>query len=394
MEKRIRKYFIVIISGILLCILTLGSILFTSTMRRVYLDQMERTNENLAEQIRSSFELVIQQISEQVNKHTIYESQLGQFVRESQVTVVNYIYLYEDLKQIVLGNQYIHSVYLYSEEDQTFFDSKRGNRYTIGEFYDQTVAEAIQSNYRANVWPHLIRGDVLVYSFAEELKGCEDPRIVEFEGSNYVFYTAYDGNKARVSIARTEDFYQFEKLGVIDHAEYDKDAFIFPERVGGKIAYMHRIAPNIQIDYFDSFEELLSGTSWKAYSDKLEASTMMRREFDWENRKIGGSVPPIKCDRGWVLLYHAVDNQGIYRGGAALLDSENPSLVIGRLPYPILEPTEDFEKFGDVNNVVFPEGAYVHDGLLNVYYGAADKYIAVAEIDFEILIAELLRSHA
>ncbi|WMJ89727.1 hypothetical protein [Anaerocolumna sp. MB42-C2] len=224
-----------------------------------------------------------------------------------------------------------------------------------------------------------------------EVKGCEDPRIVEFENNIYIFYTAYDGIKARVAIARTEDFDRYEKLGVIEHFGYDKDAFILPERIDGKIAYIHRISPNIQLDYFNSFDELLSKDSWIGYEDRINASIIMKRKYNWENQKIGGSTPPLKTDKGWLLLYHGVDDEKVYRCSAALLDLKNPANVIARLPYPLLEPTKEYEISGDVSNVVFPEGAYILDGQLNLYYGAADKYIASAKININELLAELMK---
>lgn len=232
---------------------------------------------------------------------------------------------------------------------------------------------------------------VIYPTLPEEVKGCEDPRIVEFEGRFYIFYTAYDGITARVAIARTDDFVKYEKLGIINNFGWDKDAFIFPERINGMIAYLHRISPNIQLDYFESFDELLSINAWSDYNNKIKTSTIMKSEYFWENQKIGGSVPPIKTDKGWLLLYHAVDDKFVYRGSVALLDINNPSKVLARIPYPLLEPVEEYELFGDVNNVVFPEGAYIYEDDLYVYYGAADKYIAVAKISIHILLDELLQ---
>ncbi|MEN8907057.1 MAG: hypothetical protein ABF289_13945 [Clostridiales bacterium] len=230
---------------------------------------------------------------------------------------------------------------------------------------------------------------VIYPTLPEEAKGCEDPRIIDFEDDFYIFYTAYDGKKARVAIAKTKDFISFNKMGFIDHFGWDKDAFIFPERINGKIAYLHRVEPSIQLDYFESFDQLLSINSWKNYESKIEASTIMKSEFFWENQKIGGSVPPIKTKKGWLLLYHAVDDKFIYRGSIALLDIKNPSKVIARIPYPLLEPEEEYELFGDVNNVVFPEGGYIYNGELNIYYGAADMYIALAKINLVELLNEL-----
>ncbi|MDP4087729.1 MAG: glycosidase [Bacillota bacterium] len=233
---------------------------------------------------------------------------------------------------------------------------------------------------------------VIYPTFPEEKMGCEDPRIVEFEGAFYVFYTAYDGKKARVAAAKTKDFKAYEKLGVIKHCfTFDKDAFIIPERVGGKIAFFHRIEPNIQLEYFDSMEELLSEKSWKGYENKFETRRLMKRKYQWEQKKIGGSLPPVKTVEGWLLIYHGVDNNNIYRVGAALLDLNNPSKVLCRLPYPILEPQEEYEISGDVGNVVFPCGAYVYNKELYIYYGGADKYIAMSKINVEELLKELGR---
>lgn len=232
--------------------------------------------------------------------------------------------------------------------------------------------------------------------------GCQDARIVAFEDAFYLTYCGWDKDrvpagrdKARVGFARTRDFQACEKLGIIDHYAWDKDAFIFPERIQGKIAYVHRIDPNIQIDYFDSFEELLDPAGWKNYRDRVEAATVLRAAYPWECGKVGGSVPPIRTRAGWLFIYHAVelfpDRSFVYRAGAALLDIANPSRVVARLPYPILEPAEEYERKGDVDNVVFPVGAYENEGELYISYGAADRCVALATIVLEDLLEELAR---
>jgi beta-1,2-mannobiose phosphorylase / 1,2-beta-oligomannan phosphorylase len=159
---------------------------------------------------------------------------------------------------------------------------------------------------------------------------------------------------------------------------------------------VHRVSPNIQIDTFDSFDELLDLRRWADYEQRVEASTVLRAAYPWECGKVGGSVPPIRTEDGWLLIYHAVesfpDRPFIYRAGAALLDPRSPSQVIARLPYPILEPEEDYELSGDVNNVVFPVGGYLYDGNLIVSYGAADRCVALATAPLAELLGEL-RKH-
>lgn len=246
------------------------------------------------------------------------------------------------------------------------------------------------------------RRPLLAPSLPWDSSGCQDARIVPFEGWFYLFYCGWDKNtappgqdKARVGVARTRDFVTAEKLGIIDHYTWDKDAFIFPERIAGKIAYAHRIEPNIQIDFFDSIEDLLDPAFWAGYRRRVDDSTVLRAAYPWECGKVGGSVPPIKTPRGWLLIYHAVEQLSptpqdfIYRAGAALLDLDDPRRVTARLPYPILEPQEDYELRGDVNRVVFPVGGYVYQGDLIVSYGAADRCVALARVPLDDLLAEL-----
>ena len=222
-----------------------------------------------------------------------------------------------------------------------------------------------------------------------ERYGCEDPRItmLEMEGRPLYLITytalsapAFSGRGDRVALASTEDFRTFHKHGVIIPDLNDKDAVLFPELIQGKIAMLHRVAPNIQIVYFENLEQLLNPDEefWSECRASLEESTIMRPKYEWEAKKIGAGPPPIRTDAGWLLIYHGVDANHVYRAGVALLDLEEPSRVIARSPYPILEPEEEYERMGDVPNVVFPEGAIVRDETLYVYYGGADRVMAVA----------------
>lgn len=220
--------------------------------------------------------------------------------------------------------------------------------------------------------------------------GIEDPRIVEFEGVFYIFYTCFDLKLARVGVSKTLDFISYERIGVIPTNKYDKDAFMFPERIGGKIAYIHRIESTIQIDYFDRIDDLFNPAYWSAYD--VSKTEVITGKYDWEDVKVGGSVPPVKTEDGWLFIYHGVGsdkNPFCYRAGAALLDPENPSKVIARLPYPILEPTEDYELNGDINNVVFPQGVFLNGDDMYMSYGGADTVVAIAKMSLKELLSEL-----
>jgi len=240
---------------------------------------------------------------------------------------------------------------------------------------------------------------VIVSESEIERQGCEDPRIVKFDQKYYIFYTGFDGKdipnsaNTRVMLAETTDFTSYHKNGMVGPDAQDKDAMIFPEKIGGKIVYIHRIIPNIQIAYFESMEEFIKPEKsyWPCHLKDLDKHTLLLREYGWESMKIGAGPPPIKTKAGWLLIYHGVDSKKVYRASAALLEEKNPSRVIARLPYPILEPETEYEKYGDVNMVVFPEGITLNDDNMKIYYGAADKVIGLAEGNLSSLIDELWR---
>jgi len=129
---------------------------------------------------------------------------------------------------------------------------------------------------------------------------------------------------------------------------------------------------------------------WLAFSDNLHEwsgdKILVRPEEEWERRKIGAGPPPIRTKDGWLVLYHGVDADFAYRAGAVLLDLNDPSNVIAKTKKPILEPKEPYELVGDVPNVVFPTGTAMLDNKLYVYYGAADKAIAVATAEIDDML--------
>jgi predicted GH43/DUF377 family glycosyl hydrolase len=225
----------------------------------------------------------------------------------------------------------------------------------------------------------------------EEL-GCEDPRITAFDGTFYVFYTAYSRRGPRVALASTTDFRNYERYGVVGPDYDDKDAALFPELIGGKFAVVHRIEPNIEVAFFDSIKQMerVSQNPYsKNYLKRIKANTIIRPLNKWEEQKVGIGPPPIRTDAGWIVIYHGVDSNTVYRAGAALLDLENPCRVIARTPEPILEPEEEFERVGVVPNVVFPEGAVLIKNELRVFYGGADRVCCVASIPMKLLIETL-----
>jgi predicted GH43/DUF377 family glycosyl hydrolase len=230
--------------------------------------------------------------------------------------------------------------------------------------------------------------------------GAEDARISKIDDDYLITYTALsrpafdkiDG--VRIGLAVTKDFKNIHKHGIAGPPNLrDKDAVIFPKKINGKIVMLHRIVPDIQLVTFDSLNMLFNPheNHWKDHIDNLEKHVIMKPEYDWESKKIGAGPTPIETDEGWLLIYHGVDENHVYRMGAALLDLNNPAKIIARSPKPLMEPELDFELNGDVPNVVFPEGAVVIDGMLHIYYGASDSVIGHAKIALNELVEGLLK---
>lgn len=261
-----------------------------------------------------------------------------------------------------------------------------------------------------------------------ESHGLEDPRIVKIDDLYYLTYTVFDGMNAQFAYAVGSDPTHFEKRGIISPAityneaiqifletglkeEYffgrlfvnpgshrpglvwEKDAVLFPEKINGKFALMHRIYPDIQLVLFDDFNQLTE-EFWRNELRHLADHIMLEPASWFENMYIGAGCPPIRTPAGWVLIYHGVERTSygrIYRAGAALLDIHDPKRVIGRLSEPLFEPTESWEKKGDVSNVVFPTSAILNGDQLTIYYGAADSLIAVRIFSLKELLGLLTK---
>ncbi len=205
----------------------------------------------------------------------------------------------------------------------------------------------------------------------DELYGVEDPRITFIDGWYYMLYTAYSPYGTRISMSRTKNFITWERFGVVIPDVDNKDAALFPEKIGGKYAMLHRIHPDIWLAFS---EDLIH---WENFVKIASPRVGM-----WDDLKIGAGAPPIKTEYGWLLLYHGVKKarRPIYRLGFMLLDLEDPTRVLKRSNEPILEPELPLEKFGGVPNVVFSDAMVEFHGEYYVYYGAADNHIALAKI--------------
>jgi len=219
--------------------------------------------------------------------------------------------------------------------------------------------------------------------------GCEDPRLTKIGKRIYMCYTAYNGAEppriAMTSIA-VDDFlkkrWEWSIPTLISPPGYDnKDACVFPQKLGDKYLIYHRMGESIDIAFvedLDDYDEVwLEERQW-----------LGPRDGYWDSLKVGLASPPHKTSKGWLFLYHGVSAEDRhYRVGAALLDLKNPTIIKGRTRIPIFEPETEYEKSGQVGNVVFPCGSVVIKGILYVYYGGGDSVVGVATIPMKKLLS-------
>lgn len=237
--------------------------------------------------------------------------------------------------------------------------------------------------------------------------GIEDPRIVKI-GDLYVMTYVSLSMKSNISTsyAISNDCIHWHRRGII-FREQNKDVVIFPEKVRGKYVAFDRPEGSFQFT---------PPHIWISYSKDLEfwgepKPMFFSKKGEWDYTRIGSGPPPIKTDKGWLLIYHGVVNikkhrieepildkiknfvksffheenniENVYCVGAALFDLKNPKKLISKTKYPIIIPRKSYEK-GPWKNmrVVFPTGLVLDKDkrYILLYSGGGDRVITVKKI--------------
>lgn len=213
--------------------------------------------------------------------------------------------------------------------------------------------------------------------------GIEDARITKIENTYYLTYTGYSKYMPVVILAETEDFKKFKIHGPITEPS-NKDCSLFPEKIDGYYWKVDRPSADKNRDiWISKSPDLIHWGGFKVL--------MQPEQGTWEANKIGASSNPIKTKDGWLMLYHGVrgfEISSIYKLGVVLLDLKKPWIVKGKSKEPILSPQENYERIGDVGNVVFSNGWIIeNDGSVKIYYSGADTNICVADTSIDYLLS-------
>ncbi|HEY2167373.1 MAG TPA: hypothetical protein VGH01_09435 [Jatrophihabitantaceae bacterium] len=242
------------------------------------------------------------------------------------------------------------------------------------------VASAYEVDFPADT---MLAQRTLRPSVAEESDGMEDARFTRFVAADgrvdyRATYTAYDGHQIAPRLLLSADLLNFRTHRLSGPAARNKGMALFPRLVGGRhLALCRTDGESI------SLTSSADGYGW------AQPRLIHEPVQPWELVQVGNCGPPIETDAGWLVLTHGVGPMRTYAISALLLDLDDPALVIGRLPYPLLQATRS-EQDGYVPNVVYSCGGVVHDGRLWLPYGIDDTRIGVAWAPLDQLCSELI----
>ncbi len=242
--------------------------------------------------------------------------------------------------------------------------------------------------------------------------GCEDPRVTKIGKSYYILYTALGGfpfsaDNIKVAVAITDDMETIREKHLVTPFNAKGMAF-FPEKVNGKFAAVLTVntdRPPSEICYAeaDRMEDFWSPEYWNEWMKSLDSHKISIRRLPSDQLELG--AVPVKTDKGWILVYSHIQRYGhsdqVFGVEAVLLDPKNPRTVIGRTKGPFMAPEAYYEQTGLVPHITFPTGALIKKGSkakgakdkgcdkLEIYYGAADTFCAMATVPLDNLLRSL-----
>ncbi len=217
----------------------------------------------------------------------------------------------------------------------------------------------------------------------EQNGGVEDPRLVRIGGTYYLTYTGYNKTDAQLCLAESEDLIHWKRLGIILPAYqgkwnrgWTKSGAILTEKIDGRY-WMYWLGT--AEDKTDQMG-ISSSKDLQNWTEELDVPVLPRRAGKFDSRVVEPGPPPILTVEGIVLIYNGADDNLVYRTGIAIFDRKDPRRVLYRSDEPVFQPERDWEKTGQVPNVVFVEGMARRGNEWLLYYGGADKYIGVASV--------------
>jgi predicted GH43/DUF377 family glycosyl hydrolase len=219
--------------------------------------------------------------------------------------------------------------------------------------------------------------------------GVEDPRLQKIGDTYYLTYTGYnnvdgvaaDKKDAQLCLATSADLIHWKRQGIIIpgykgkwNVKWTKSGAIVPEQINGKY-WMYYLA---DAQAKDSQMGVAYSEDLLHWRDALDHPVLSSRPRSFDSQVVEPGPAPIITPQGIFLIYNGADDKLVYSTGWVLFDKNDPTKVLARSEEPVFAPEKEWEKVGQVPNVVFVEGMVRDGNRWLFYYGAADKNIGVA----------------
>lgn len=232
-----------------------------------------------------------------------------------------------------------------------------------------------------------------------EITRIYDPRLTVLDGRCHLCFAVDTRHGLRGGIGVTDDF---ETIDIVSMSAPDnRNMVLFPERIDDMYVRLERPMPVYSRGGVDRFDAWISRSPDLRYWG--DSSLLLPVEqVPFANDKVGPGAPPVRTDRGWLTLFHAVDIDASrgrngwesswtkrYCAGVMLLDLDDPRRIVGISREPLLAPETRYETGeGFRENVIFPGGMILEpSGEVKIYYGASDTVECLATADVGDLLA-------
>ena len=211
--------------------------------------------------------------------------------------------------------------------------------------------------------------------------GVEDPRLVKIGSTYYLTYTAYNKKDAQLCLATSKDLIHWERKGVIMPANrgrwnigWTKAGAILTTKINDRywMYFMGDPAKDVHETGVAFSYDLIHWT------EALDQPLVRRRPGYFDAKVVEPGPPPIMTEQGILLIYNGADEKSVFATGWVLFDKNDPTKVVARSDKPIFTVEQEWEKVGQVPNVVFVEGMVQDGNRWLFYYGGADKFVGVS----------------
>jgi len=232
--------------------------------------------------------------------------------------------------------------------------------------------------------------------------GVEDPRVVETEDGTYVMlYTSWNRDLARLSAATSKVLKTWTKKGPVFEDAYNGKFLNLWSKSGSIVTRLENnrlIAAKINGKYWmywgEDFVNVANSDNLVDWTPTLDADknllkSMETRAYKFDSRLTEPGPPALLTDKGILLFYNGKNDEGeradpaiakgVYCGGQALFDKNNPARLINRMDHYFIKPDLEHEVTGQYKaGTTFIEGLVYFQNKWFLYYGTADSMVGLA----------------